>query len=388
MNGGNITLSKLQYTFYAMKLTGDSLNRAIGILELINLCPPELRVKFIGNMGSDSTKAFDLTTVGLDMSKPGCRCFGQMGANGHAFIVLVGSDEDPTDPAIVDKYLPFSFGFVKADIWAGSGYGAVSYFRSTKNIFNGTFSALVWRATTPAVPAKPVNQDLPVVHYKQPKNTLPEGYTSIPAFTVNADWETLRNKYSSKVHFNRPFLDVVETALRTAGNTTLADQIKSVDAKTFLPYKVNLDTTNKKITIVGGRCTTSKLFFEGITFNIYQRDTTLTRMYLAHMSWIYTVESGLQWNILTNQTAAGAYKGTDLIAEDQFRYFYKHLPAATVINADLFKELMPFDMTGVNYTYPTWSTPPKTANVNFYNELLENLWTGASSLNLTLMSDL
>ena len=387
-NGGNITINKLQYTFNVMKMTGVSLNKTPSILEFINLCPPELRVKYIGNFGSSSTTAVDLKTFGLDTSRPGCRCFAQMGANSYAFIVLVGSDEDPNDPAIIEKYLPFTFGFVKGDIWAGGAYGSVSYFRKTSNIFNGTFCALGWRATKPAEATKPINQDLPVVKYQQPSNKAPDGYTTVPAFTVTADWETLRNKYNSKVHFNRPFLDVIENALRTAGNTAVADQIKSVNPETFAPFQVTTNTANKTVTITGARCSTSKLYFAGITFNIYQYNTTLTNMYIAHMSWMYTAASGLQWNILTNQTTANAYKGTDVVAEDQFRYFFKHLPTGTPLTTELFKQHMPFDMTGVNYAYPVYLPAAKTGNANFYNELLENLWTGASSLNMTLVSDL
>ncbi|ASU03705.1 hypothetical protein JOAD_210 [Erwinia phage vB_EamM_Joad] len=389
-NGGKVTINQLGYTAQVTKRTGEVMNgRVLSLADFVAQIPPEIRPKFIGDLGSSSSTVWDPTSVGLDMGRPGCRCFGQMGANGHAFIVVVGSDEDSTDPAVIEKYLPFTFGFTKSDIFAGSAYGAETYFRNSNNLFNCTFSALVWKSTSPAPEQKPVNQDLPILTYSTPTNKAPSArYRKVPALNLTVDWEVLRGKYTSKVHYNQLWIDVVEAALRKAGDNYNADLIKRINPETFVPFQIKNDTTNKKYTYLGAQCSTSKLYFESITFNIYQAAADSTRMFLSDFGWVYAPEAGISWKLVADQATATAYTGTDIIAENQFHYFYRHIAKGTKLTKQMLLDSFPFHADGVDYLYQTFTDTLTKASANFYNELQENMWTGSSTISVNVVADL
>lgn len=388
-NGGKITIDNLSYTPAVLKETGETISgRSPDLSTLMAQVPPELRIKYIGSLPASSSTVWDPATNGIDMSKPGCRCYGMGGANGLGYIVIIGSDEDPADPAVIEKYLPFTMGLVKADNYGTPWYGSAYTYRQTKNLWNMTFNVWVWKSTSPAPAEKPVNQNLPLLNFRTVKNEAKPGYTTIPAFSVTPDYESLRGKYSSKVHFYRPILDALEKGLRNAGNTEMADKIKAVDPTTFVPFQITYDNTNKKFTYVGAQCSKTKQYFAGITFDIYQYNGTVTRMYPAHLSWIYTAESGLNWTMVTTQAIATASKSTALIADDEYRYFFKHIPKGTVITKEMILDAMPFDMTGINYTYPTIAAAATTITFNWYNELRENQWGGASTCAFRMIADL
>lgn len=367
---------------------GVKTGNAAHTLHTIALIPKELRPKYLGDLtAAQNTGKITPEMLGLDLSKPGCY-YHSVGTSSARFVVVVGSDQNVVSHADVMSYMPFDMpvgswngGLVPKDAvtmgYSASGYSGVANNRVVQ------VDLIVYKGTVPAPVPKELNPNLPNWTPIDFENKAPKGYTTIPLQTLTFDWAAMANKYTSKVHLNRVFLDLVINALETAGDTATADKVRTVDPKTFIPWLTTVDTANKKTTLKGARCSTAKLWFESIQYNNY---LDKANTFSTDFNFMYTAESGMKWSLVVDAAAMAASSLNTLLGAITPGTFGIHKPKPYLINTPIVNSDLPFSIEGMPWVQNDFNVAT-TGAVSVYNTNCHPIWMGPNSLKITYYAD-
>lgn len=348
--GGNIQAYNIAMSRALYYKNGIKTNFGPTVLNTIAMVPKEIRPPYLKDLTTtESNGIVTPALLGIDLTKVGCSYYSINGNSGAKFVVVVGSDEVVTDQNTVVKYLPFDMmpgsfngGLSKTDP-AVKGYDAYGS-SSISNNKVAPVDVIVYQGTVPAPAAKELNPNLPNWHMRDFAPVAQKGYEVVPAMSLAFDWTKLTAKYTSKVHINTILFDLIVDALTTAGNTALADKLKAVNPETFVPWQVNFDSVNKKTSLVGAYDSTTKLFFESITFNNYLNKNYTTA---TDLSYIYHASAGITWTTVANTAAMKASGLNTLLAESEYTYYGIHVPKNTVFNIDVLDAALPYSVKGL-----------------------------------------
>lgn len=350
--GGNIQAYNVVMTRALYYKNGIKTNFSPSVLNTIAMVPKEIRPPYLKDLTTaESNGIITPELLGIDLTKVGCSYYSIGGTSGAKFVVVVGSDETVTDHNTVTKYLPFDMssaagfngGLQKSDP-AVKGYDAYGSSSITNNRV-APVEVIVYQGTVPAPAPKEINPNLPNWYMRDFVPVPQKGYETIPALNLTLDWTVLTAKYTAKVHINTILFDLIVDALTTAGNTALADKLKAVNPETFVPWQVNFDSTNKKTILVGAYDSTTKLFFESITFNNYLNKNFTTAIDLGY---IYAESAGITWTQLATSAEMKSSALNTLLAETQYSYYGIHVPKNTEFTMELLDSVLPYSIKGLD----------------------------------------
>lgn len=378
-NGGAIVINTISLWPTLTAENGVTSGTVPETLNFLGLLPEELRPPYLGYWpGAVGSPNIDPFTK-ADVAKTGCY---YLTSNYNSFVVVVGSDESPTDIATVIKYLPFDMNVAQFESDTSNAMGALNCIIS-KRAKNGMadLRVRVWQSTSPAETSpKATNPGLPVIGYNPRQNVAPENYTTIPALSVTIDWAALNGRYDKRVHFNQIFIDAVSDALEAKGDKTNANWLRACDPKTFLPFQVTFDTTAKTTTLKGAQDKHMKVYFQSITFNSRLASASDVRMYPGALAGlIYKAEAGISIDTTTTYALAKSSKSTKPIFSQEYGYMVLHVPTGTEITPELLLEKCPFDLTGMVYKIGAFNATNKNRVLTTFDQRFDTVWTGGNT---------